>query len=212
VDGNRHPLFRSKGTTPVFVVYRDKGDNMQKLYFAFQMLVLASLSVGCVGNAIAQSQKVIPTATTEVISKIPPADCPVTTAKGSLSFEAPAPYSPSAPWDGIFWFGSNHLWTALNANGVWSNLPLNPGGYTQKIMWWSDLYSLKDELEPELVVTGEWLDAKAPLVKVSRATNAYASDIGDAMLVGVDFPTLGCWQITGQYKGTELSFVVWIAP
>jgi hypothetical protein len=32
------------------------------------------------------------------------------------------------------------------------------------------------------------------------------------MLVGVDIPTLGCWEITGQYNGTELSFVVWIAP
>ena len=185
---------------------------MQRLSAALSILVLASLLVGCAGNVVAQSQEVVPTATTEVISNIPPADCPVTTAMGSPSFEVPAPYSPNAPWDGVFWFGSEHLWTALNTDGVWSGLPLNPGGYTQKIMWWSDLYSLKDELEPELVMTGERLDAKAPTFKVSPATNASASDIGDAMLSGVDFPTLGCWKITGQYKGNELSFVVWIAP
>ena len=33
------------------------------------------------------------------------------------------------------------------------------------------------------------------------------------MLVGVDFPTLGCWKITGKYAyaDVELSFVVWVA-
>jgi len=56
------------------------------------------------------------------------------------------------------------------------------------------------------------LDATAPPLIVSKATNAYAGDIGSAMLVGVDFPTLGCWKITGQYKNSELSFVVWVAP
>ena len=152
------------------------------------------------------------TAASEILSKIPPADCPVTTMQGSPSFKAPAPYSPEAPWPGIFWFGSEHLWTALHADGVWAGLPNNPGGYTQKIMWWSDRYSLKDEPEPDLVMTGERLDAKAPSVRVSKATNAFAEDIGDAMLGGADFPTLGCWKITGEYKGAELSFIVWLAP
>jgi hypothetical protein len=31
------------------------------------------------------------------------------------------------------------------------------------------------------------------------------------MLVGIDIPAAGCWEITGQYKGTTLSFVVWVA-
>ena len=204
---------------------------MQRPYFLFSILVLASLLAGCSPNAIARPEEVkalentaptespdrtgsqlADTAKSEVLPHDPPASCPVTTAKGSPSFSAPAPYSPSAPWKGIFWFGSKHLWTALPVDGVWSGLPNNPGGYTQKIMWWSDLYSLKDEPEPELVMTGERLDAKAPLVKVSKATNAFAEDIGDAMLGGADFPTLGCWKITGQYKKTSLSFVVWLAP
>jgi hypothetical protein len=33
-----------------------------------------------------------------------------------------------------------------------------------------------------------------------------------AMMTGVDFPSLGCWKITGKYKKSELSFVVWVAP
>jgi hypothetical protein len=63
-----------------------------------------------------------------------------------------------------------------------------------------------------LIVTGERLDASAPLLVASRATNAYADDIDSAMLVGVDLPTLGCWKITGKYADAELSFVVWVAP
>jgi len=199
---------------------------MHRLYFTLSILILVSLLAGCAPGSsqiksledyrmptdLPEPSSLTKTVQTETAASIPPTDCPVTTAKDSTSFEAPAPYSPSAPWQGIFWFGSEHLWTALPADGVWSGLPNNPGGYTQKIMWWSDLYSLKDELEPDLVMTGERLDAKAPQVKVSKATNAFAEDIGDAMLGGADFPTLGCWKITGQYKKTELSFVVWLAP
>jgi len=150
-------------------------------------------------------------AQTEAAALIPPADCPVTTPVDVL-FEAPEPYEAIAPWEGIFWYGTEHLWTALHKDGVWAGLPDNPGGYTQKIMWWSDLYSLKDEPEPALVVMGRRLDADSPPLKFDGATNAFAPDIGDAMLTGVDFPTLGCWEITGQYKKTGLTFVVWIAP
>ncbi|HZM23014.1 MAG TPA: hypothetical protein VFC02_14795, partial [Anaerolineales bacterium] len=107
---------------------------------------------------------------------------------------------------------SEHLWTALNTDGVWSKLPENSDGYGQKIMWWSSLYSLKDELEPELVVSGKRLDGEAEPLRFYGATNAMADDIGEAMLTGVEIPTLGCWEITGQYKESEISFVVWVGP
>jgi hypothetical protein len=32
------------------------------------------------------------------------------------------------------------------------------------------------------------------------------------MLVGVDFPTPGCWKITGRYADAELSYIVQIEP
>jgi hypothetical protein len=100
--------------------------------------------------------------------------------------------------------------------GVWSGLPLNPDGYTQKIFWWGQGYSARHEPEPHLAVTGRLLDASgeplpgAQSLIVSRATNASAGDIGTAMLVGVDFPTAGCWEITGRYRKTEVRFVVWV--
>ncbi|MBE0670431.1 MAG: hypothetical protein IH588_07570 [Anaerolineales bacterium] len=202
---------------------------MQKVNFFVRTLLLISLMAGCSSNTAGQSDGPssiedyrmptdLPTpsslteaAQTEIASSIPPVDCPVTTA-GSLSFEAPAPHSPRAPWTGIFWFGSEHLWTALHENGVWSSLPESPDGYTQKIMWWSTSYSLPNEPRPALVVSGRRLDAEAPGLRFYGATNAMADDIGEAMLTGVEFPTLGCWEVQGQYKKASLTFVVWIAP
>ena len=199
---------------------------MQRLYFFASLFLVVSLVAGCVSSANAQDKILedyrMPTdvpdassltqsAQTEVAASIPPADCPVTT-RGNVLFKAPEPYSSSAPWEGMFWFGSEGLWTALNTNGVWEDLPHSPDGYTQKIMWWSDLYSLKDEPQPALVVSGRRLDAKSPLLRFYGATNAFAGDIGEAMLTGVEFPTLGCWEVRGEYKKSELTFVVWFAP
>ena len=189
---------------------------MQKLNFFVVVLMLEALVAGCASRANSQAVKSLEdyrmptdmpespslteTAKTEVALSIPPADCPVTTS-GIPSFEAPAPYSPIAPWPGLFWFGSESLWTSLHTDGVWAGLPLNPQGYTQKIMWWSSFYSLPDEPEPALVVTGRRLDAEAPPLKTYGATNASAADIGEAMLTGVDFPTLGCWEVRGVRSG-----------
>jgi hypothetical protein len=141
----------------------------------------------------------------------PPQNCPVTRPPDS-GFNPPPPYPDVAPSSDEFWYGSRALWTAVPKSGVWSDLPLNSSGYTQKIFWWSEKFSIRDEPEPDLSVSGRRLDAQAAPLNVSRATNAFAGDIKTAMLVGVDFPTTGCWEITGDYKGAELSFVVWIAP
>ncbi|MGZ9222919.1 MAG: hypothetical protein ACXW4Q_12495 [Anaerolineales bacterium] len=202
---------------------------MQRLSLLLFTLVLASLWTGCAPSPNTQLKEIkavdssnAPAALpdrvasnpadsvkSETVPKDTPADCPLTVPQDPL-FIPPAPYS-NLGFKGEFWYGANSLWTAVPKNGVWSDLPHNPEGYTQKIFWWSDLFSLKDELGPELVVTSERLDAEAPPLQASKATNASAADIGSAMLVGVDFPTAGCWKITGQYKNSELSFIVWVA-
>ena len=199
---------------------------MPKSRFIFLLIVPAILLANCVNPGTPEPKTLAdyrmstdepdPPAMTQTVQaeikgRIPPGDCPVTPAEVS-SFEAPEPFSSTPPWPNFFWYGSEHLWTVLPTEGSWSQLPLNPEGYTQKIMWWSNQFVLQNELEPALVVTGERLDAKAPPLKFYGATNAFADDIGEAMLTGVDFPTHGCWKVTGQYKKSELSFVVWIAP
>ena len=31
-------------------------------------------------------------------------------------------------------------------------------------------------------------------------------------MTDINFPTAGCWQITGRYNDHELTFVVWVSP
>lgn len=187
----------------------------RKLNRILPILILSALLTACAGNAVAQTDEISPTRAVETTEPTPlpeadPKSCPVTVPRDP-AFTPPAPYD-TLGFKGYFWFGSEGLWTSLPEDGAWYGLPENPGGYTQKIFWWREGYVWNEEPEPLLIVTGEQLDAKSPPLNVSRATNAYAHDIGSAMLVGVDFPTLGCWKITGQYGKAELSFVVWVAP
>jgi hypothetical protein len=109
------------------------------------------------------------------------------------------------------WFGSAALWTMLNHDGeVWkqSHLPHNPEGLTQKTFWWSADWPARAEPEPAITVVGTRLDGPGAFT-YSPGTNATA-DFGTAMLVGVDFPSPGCWQLTGRYRDAVLSYVVWI--
>jgi hypothetical protein len=139
------------------------------------------------------------------------ANCPVTQPP-EPPFTPPPPNAPTAPWAGEFWYGTNLLWTRVPTSGMWYGLPHNPDGQTQKVFWWRQGYIWKEDPTPALTVTGRRLDAPAPPLSASEATNAYAEDIQSAMLVGVDFPTPGCWEITGKVADAELSFVIWVAP
>ena len=198
---------------------------MQRLHVSTVLVLLASVLIGCAPQAqvktsedyrmptdVTTAPELTATVQADIEASTPPRDCPVTTTAENASFKAPEPYAPDAAWEGLYWYGTEGLWTALQTDGIWKGLPDNPTGYTQKIMWWSDSFVLEDELEPALIVTGHRLDAKAPPLKFYGATNAIADDIKTAMLTGVDFPTLGCWEVTGQYKKSELKFVVWLAP
>jgi hypothetical protein len=191
---------------------------MQRFYFFISTIIFVPLLVGCAPKVAPQPEDVkalenptpIDAATFEVVPHDPPASCPITVPQNP-PFVPPAPYD-SLGFEGEFWYGFNSLWTAVRENGTWEALPHNPEGYTQKVFWWRDGYVWTEEPEPDLIVTAERLDAPVPPVHASKATNAFASDIGSAMLVGVDFPTLGCWKIMGKYGDAEVSFVVWVAP
>jgi hypothetical protein len=149
--------------------------------------------------------------TPESLPNLPPESCPVTAPQEPV-FQPPEPYLPDSPYPGVFWYGSDALWTQLPVDGRWYALPYDETGYSQKVFWGREGYRMKDEPQPELVVTGRRLDADAPPLKASPATNGYHPDTGDFMLVGVEVPTPGCWEISGDYYGNTLSFVVWVAP
>ena len=142
---------------------------------------------------------------------VPPASCRVTVPPAN-------PFTPSGPYElgeKSFWLGTEKLWTVLRKSGVWWWAPHAPGRehqvqpLTEKTWWMSRDFNYREEYPPELKVTGRRLDGDAPPLLTLTPTNAFPGPAA-AMLSGVYVPTPGCWEITGDYKGQKLSFVVWV--
>lgn len=142
-----------------------------------------------------------------------PEACSVTKPYQTSLFVPPPPYAAKAG-NGRFWFGTDRLWTNLPVNGMLKGLPVDTTSahptFGEKVFWWRQGYDGRAEPLPELIVTGKRIDSVAPQLEVSRPTTAIMEH-ASAMLVGVGFPTVGCWQITGRYEDDDLTFVVWVA-
>jgi hypothetical protein len=129
------------------------------------------------------------------------ASCPVTRPPRTV-FVPPAPYPRRPPrlYGDVFWYGTDRLWTWLEADGT--------ARRSDKSFWWRRGYDWRTETSPRLLVTGRRLDVAVPAVTVAGATNGFRGDIGAFMLTGLDFPTGGCWEVTGHYRGERLRYVV----
>lgn len=104
------------------------------------------------------------------------------------------------------WYGSEALAVALKPDGVWKGMGPEDN-YRDKLAWWSYGYDGSREPKPALIVTAKRLDKAGPPVNVRQVTNAsYAG--GWTMLHLIEFPSQGCWEITGTYQGQTLSFIV----
>lgn len=136
--------------------------------------------------------------------------CPVTQPPDP-AFIPPEPYAPTAPY-GNFWYGANGLWTSLEPDGIWDSLPYSEMGYAQKVFWWREGYDMRTEPWPQITVSSRRLDDNGPAHEHTGGTNGYHDDLGQFMLTGAAIPTVGCWEITGQYGDESLTFVVWVAP
>ena len=143
------------------------------------------------------------------IPRRPPTTCVLTKPTDDFVPPRPAPAQPPAAYSSG-WFGSAAIWTMLADQGeVWAALPQESGGFSQKTFWWSNDWDSSEEPMPKIAVTGRRLDGSDALSRTG-GTNA-AADFGSAMLVGIDIPTAGCWELTGTYRGESLSYVVWVA-
>lgn len=141
-----------------------------------------------------------------------PASCPATRASDS-SFVPPSPYPSAAPsWNDV-WIGAEGLWVMAPADGIWRGVKRSSQHgpvYGNKQFWWSRGYDGTTEPLPELTVSGRRLDGDTPPFVAGPATNAHHADFGGwTMLVAPQIP-LGCWEMTGRYRGHSVSFVVWV--
>jgi hypothetical protein len=179
-----------------------------------RLVAAAVLLAASAGLASAGSQADVPREESQRTPDQPgkvPDSCPVTKLP-EHPFLPPAPYLS----DGNSWIGSPRLWTFIPEGGIWRGLPhyrWDDPRFRQKLFWWSEGYEGRTENPPELVITGKRLDGAAPPLGTDEHANAgWTNDGYDAFMVtGIFIPTLGCWEITGQYKGEQLSYVVWVA-
>jgi hypothetical protein len=107
------------------------------------------------------------------------------------------------------------LWTEGSKSGVWEWEPHEPwnGDLTVKISWGSVDFYWQKEPRPNLKITGRRLDGEAPPLLVAPMTHIMGPNAGHGSIMsGVYVPTPGCWEITGEYRGEKLSFVVWVQP
>jgi hypothetical protein len=142
-----------------------------------------------------------------------PKTCPITKPPDP-PFIPPAPYSAEVD-PASFWFGTPRLWTLLRVDGTWKGLPHyapDDPTFRQKLFWWRQGYKVKEEPQPKLRITGKRLDSSAPpALLADHASNGWQDPAQPFMVVGINLPTLGCWEIKGQYQGAELTYVVWVA-
>jgi len=124
-------------------------------------------------------------------------------------FVPPKPFLRTPPANyASDWYGSEHLWTMLAYSGeVWQGwVAATPPVLPQKTFWWSADWKHAAESEPTIIVTGRRLDGPGAFT-YGPGTNASA-DFGTAMLVGIDIPSYGCWELTARYRLATLSYVV----
>jgi hypothetical protein len=138
-----------------------------------------------------------------------PDACPVTRVGQTSLFVPPPPY-PAKASAGRFWFGTDKLWTSLPENPAWK---LGPPGPTlrEKLFYWRQGYVVRAEPHPQLTVKGRRLDVPAPPLVADRASNGWVQRNQPFIVTAINFPTVGCWEVTAHYKDDDLTFVVWVS-
>lgn len=122
-----------------------------------------------------------------------------------LRLAIPSP-AETCPVSGEGRFGNGLLSTTLPADGVLTAARRDPdGSLFEKILWVPRGFSGGSR---ELTVRGERLDAPSPPMRVLGVHWGYASTGQGSWASAVEFPSEGCWRISGRVRDVSLSYVV----
>jgi hypothetical protein len=107
--------------------------------------------------------------------------------------------------------GAGALWTVLPPDGIDNGGEAEPDGSTsQKYPWWTV------GTTGQLTIQGRRLDTRAPPLRArlnSGAPETGFAEVPDGRFwaSSINFPTEGCWQVTGTVGHARLTFVVFKA-
>jgi hypothetical protein len=139
-----------------------------------------------------------------------PDQCPVTLPTEPL-YVPPGEEKAADPASGVFLHGTDALFTQLASDGRWTGIK-SATGTRNKSAWFRKDAEWRHERPYQLVVTAKRIDAAGPMLTVPRVTNMLiGKELEEvAMLLMLELPERGCWEVTGNYKSDYLSFVVWL--
>jgi hypothetical protein len=137
-----------------------------------------------------------------------PEGCPVTRSTPETRFTPPPQSRPFDTDAAMFWYGSDALYTALYSDGRWRGIA-SPTGTRNKSFWYRKNAEWLTELPYQLKVTYRQLNAVGPMLTGPEVTNAIMGK-QVAMLLMLELPTRGCWEVTTTCKDAHVSFVTWV--
>jgi len=82
--------------------------------------------------------------------------------------------------------------------------------YRDKVFWFRKGYDWRTDGPPPLKISGKRLDGQASPLRVEGPNAAGLKN--PSMVAALEVPSIGCWEITADYKGDTLSYVVWVTP
>lgn len=159
---------------------------------------VASLALVALEQAAAADRKQTPI----------PASCPVTRSTPETRFTPPPPHEAAKADGPMFWYGSDALYVFLSSDGRWRGIT-SPAGTRNKSFWYRKDAEWLEEFPYQLRVTAKRLDAAGPMITFHRVNNAIMGE-EVAMLLMLELPERGCWQVSGNYKADYLSWVTWV--
>lgn len=129
------------------------------------------------------------------------ASCPTTPATGD---------APVDGWPDVTrWTGTSALATLLPEDGDWP-LTAERNQIAVKLFWYASGFEAGMERDFSIVI--ERLDEGPNDARAMRPTNATMPSGVTTILTGIDFPSAGCWKITGVFREETLEFVVATRP
>jgi hypothetical protein len=135
-------------------------------------------------------------------SAIEPSDVASTAAARECLVTPYATGTPSDPNTASFtsvWYGNGSLWAGLDQayEGKWYAGPLGV-----KVLWYRST-------QGALTIVGARLDQAAPPL-TAHIPEGYG--LQGPQSTSIEFPTEGCWKVTGRVDGQTLEFTVQVNP